>query len=360
MNIKINIVFNIREVATGGGNQFLKALRNGLRSMGVYAESPDQADVVLFNSHHFIDEIINLKKQHPELLIVHRVDGPIQLYNSPDDPRDAIIQISNRFLADGTIFQSEWSRRENRLLGFQPSRYETVIPNAPDPSIFNAEGKRRFSRSRKIRLIAISWSSNWKKGFDTYRWLDEHLDFSKYEMTFVGNSPVKFNKIRHNPTLDSRSLAKELKKYDIFITASQKDPCSNALIEALNCGLPAIALMDGGHPDIVKEGGEFFDHSEEIPALLERIVNNYKTYQQRIKLIEISEVIDNYYRFMHNIYSDNASGRYKPKKLTTFCYSRLVIALLWWKWQGRIRGRLTRAQDVELSRISPKLLLRNR
>jgi glycosyltransferase involved in cell wall biosynthesis len=354
MNIKINIVFNIREVATGGGNQFLKALRNGFRSMGVYAENPDEADVVLFNSYQFIDTTLILKKQHPELLIVHRVDGPIGLYNSLNDPRDGIIQISNRFLADGTIFQSEWSRSENRLLGFQPSRYETVIPNAPDPSIFNGEGKRHFSRSRKIRLIATSWSSNWKKGFDTYRWLDEHLDFSKYEMTFIGNSPIRFNNIRYNLPQDSNSLAEELKKHDVFITASQKDPCSNALIEALSCGLPAIALRDGGHPDIVKAAGEFFDHSEEIPALLERIVNDYENYQQHIRLIELSEVIENYYRFMYNIYLDNASGKYKSKKLTMLRYLRLIIALLWWKWRERISGKLTRVRSAVSNVVSRK------
>lgn len=186
MNIKINIVFNIQEGATGGGNQFLKALRNGFRSMGVYGESSDQADVALFNSHQFIGETLNLKKQHPELLIVHRVDGPIRLYNSPEDMRDDIIITANHYLADGTIFQSAWSRKENYRLGLIPTPYETIIPNSAYPSIFHSMDRIPFSKSRRIHLIATSWSGNWKKGFDVYRWLDEPPGFFSIRDDFCG------------------------------------------------------------------------------------------------------------------------------------------------------------------------------
>jgi glycosyltransferase involved in cell wall biosynthesis len=346
MNPKINITFNIREVATGGGNQFLKALRNGFRGLKVYAERPEQADVVLFNSYQFITETLQLKKRQPGLLIVHRVDGPISLYNSPDDPRDAIIQLTNRVLADGTIFQSEWSRRENHRLGFQPSPYETIIPNAADPAIFNSEGKRPFSRSRKIYIIATSWSANWKKGFDTYSWLDEHLDFSMYEMTFVGNSPVVFQNIRHIPPMDSKQLANELKNNDIFITASQKDPCSNALIEAMSCSLPAIALKDGGHPSIVRGGGELFEKNEQIPELLEKVIVNYNLYQNRISILSLDEIVKQYYKFIFQIHSDRESGHHRAKNLSAIAEARLKTALLWWQGCERIRGKLNRVRSA--------------
>jgi len=87
----------------------------------------------------------------------------------------------------------------------------------------------------KVKLIASSWSNNWRKGFDIYRFLDENLDFSKYEMTFVGNSPVKFKNIKQIPPVESRDLAELLRTHHIYITASQNDPCSNSLIEALSC-----------------------------------------------------------------------------------------------------------------------------
>ena len=149
---------------------------------------------------------------------------------------DKIILRFNQLIADGIIFQSNWCKEQNKKLFGISSKYETVIYNAPDNEIFNREGKKEFNPDRKIKLIATSWSSNWRKGFGIYKFLDENLDFSKYEMTFVGNSPIEFKNIRWLKPVPSEKLARILKEHDIYITASQNDPCSNALIEALSCG----------------------------------------------------------------------------------------------------------------------------
>lgn len=61
---------------------------------------------------------------------------------------------------DGTIFQSNWSKDKNLEMGIK----ETTISNAPNPEIFNLCDKIEFSADRKIKLIATSWSANWKKG----------------------------------------------------------------------------------------------------------------------------------------------------------------------------------------------------
>jgi len=77
------------------------------------------------------------------------VDGPIRLYNNSHDFRDHVTAAANRLLADGTIFQSVWSKAQNRAMGFPANQHETVIGNAPDPSIFNREGKISYSAARK-------------------------------------------------------------------------------------------------------------------------------------------------------------------------------------------------------------------
>ena len=70
--------------------------------------------------------------------------------------------------------------------------------------------------------------------------------------------------------LNSQNLANKLRQSDIYITASQNDPCSNSLIEALSCGLPCLALKSGGHSEIVNDDNFLFSTKEE---LLEKVNN---------------------------------------------------------------------------------------
>ena len=89
--------------------------------------------------------------------------------------------------ADGTIFQSEWSRINCKKYGFSSNNPEITILNAPDKNIFYPLSKKN-NKKNKIRLVASSWSSNFLKGFDIYTYLDQHLNFNKYDFTFIGNS----------------------------------------------------------------------------------------------------------------------------------------------------------------------------
>lgn len=336
--MKVHILFKFKDKPTGGGNQFLKPLKKYLYSMGAYDENVATARVILFNSHQCIGKVVKAKLNHPEKIFIHRIDGPMRLYNKMSDKRDDIVFAANKYLADATIFQSDWSRQQNHLLGLSKCRFETVVVNAPEPMIFNRRGKIPFSTQRRVRLIATSWSQNWKKGFDVYQWLDDNLDFDRYEMTFVGRSSVKFKNIRHISPVNSEQLSERLKNSDIFIIASQKDPCSNSLIEALHCGLPAIGLRDGGHPQIIGQGGETFSKPDEIPALLEKITKNYHKYQINIRNPSMEEVGKQYYDFMTDVYEQIQSGKQKLKPFGQMGYFRIQTAIFLWKLSERISG----------------------
>ena len=311
--MKVNILFGIKNGPRGGGNQFLKLLREQFIKMGVYTELQN-ADVVLFNSYQDMDAVINAKIKYPGKVFIHRVDGPIRLYNNMQDKRDNIVNITNSYIADGTVFQSQWSREKNYSLGLQPNKYETIIYNCADDSIFNTRYLSEVSKCKdKIKIIAASWSSNIKKGFKVYQYLDEHLDWDQYEMTFVGNSPIEFCNIKHIKPLDSFQLAKKLKESDIYISASQSDPCSNSVIEALSCGLPVLCYNDGGHPELVKKGGLLFDRQEEIPLLLEKVVDNYNEYQNGIAVSSPKFIAELYLDFAKKILDD---FNYTPQELS--------------------------------------------
>lgn len=329
--MKVHIFIQFKEDAWGGGNQFLKSLKKYLQSTGVYEEKVEKADVILFDSYQNAKEIARTKLSYPQKCMIHRIDGPIRLYNKKSDRRDYVTNITNRLIAQGTIFQSEWSQRQNLRLGLKKNAFDTIITNASDPAIFNRDRKIPFSTNRKVRLIATSWSSNPKKGFHVYKWLDENLDFNKYEMTFVGRSPIGFKNIRHILPLKSEQLSQQLKNNDIFIIASRNDPCSNALIEALHCGLPAIGFRDSGHPQIISKGGETFKVPGEIPGLVEKVTNNYYQYQANIHNPSMKKVGEQYYDFICFVYEQVQSGKSRVKSFGVIAYARVILTIYLWK-----------------------------
>jgi glycosyltransferase involved in cell wall biosynthesis len=320
--MKVYIPFTFSKGPVGGGNQFLKSLKNYLQSIGAYAENACLADVILFNSHHHIAEAAKLKHSFPDKVFIHRIDGPMKIYNSPADKRDNMVFSANKLLADATVFQSAWSQQKNHELKH----------NAADEQIFNRNDRLPFSASRKIRLIAASWSANWNKGFETYKWLDENLDFSKYQMTFIGSSPVKFGNIEHIPPANSGLLAEKFRQNDIFIFASPMEACSNLLLEAMCCGLPVVAPNSSSNPEIVLKGGLLFDDPSDIPSLLEKIVNNYPDYASSVKAPHIEEVGRAYYNFMRKVYDKSPR-----KKLGTIAYLRLITEILFWRIVNKIQ-----------------------
>lgn len=321
---KIHILYNFVEGPWGGGNQFLKYLKEYFVQIGVYENDLTKADVILLNSHHCLNEAINIKRKYPEKILIHRIDGPVFLVRGNDKATDKVVFKTNKLLADGTVFQSNWSRAKCYEHGMSGARYEEVILNAPDPEIFYAKNKGPLKK-RKVKLIATSWSANIKKGFDIYKFLDDKLDFSKYVMTFVGNSPIKFKNIHHITPLNSIQLADEIRKNDIFITASLNDPCSNSLIEAIHCGLPAVVRNSGGHPEIIAGSGVVFEGVEDVCESIDMVVNNYLKYVENINPIVIKETGYKYYQFIEHIHHDIFNKNYIIKKLTPALFMKLVL-----------------------------------
>jgi glycosyltransferase involved in cell wall biosynthesis len=270
---KIHILFPFRDGPWGGGNQVLCALREAFRAGGQWAETPDAADAVLFDSFNDAAAVIDWKRRLPEVPFVHRINGPVRLYRGEDSGIDGVVIGLAEKVADGVIFQSEYTRKGFRDMGLSEPRRATVILNAPDRRIFHAGG-RIPSADGRTRIVATSWSANWNKGFGVYRHLDEMLDFSRYEMTFVGNSPVAFRNIRQLPPQDPAAVAEILRRADIFVAASRDDPCSNSLAEAIACGAVPVALRSGGHPELVGAGGVLFEGVDDVLAAIDIAAEN--------------------------------------------------------------------------------------
>jgi glycosyltransferase involved in cell wall biosynthesis len=286
------IMYRFRPAPYGGSNQFLKALRAELRSRGLHVSDGAvgrKTRACLLHSY-LVDAEDVRARLHDRLRVVHRVDGPIAMYRGADDGSDEkIVEINHEF-AQATIFQSRWSLESHRAAGIE-LRDPVVIPNAVDPGIFYpADGPL----GPRIRLIATSWSDNPNKGGETLEWLARTLDPDRYSLTFVGRAQTDLAPARVVPPLDSEGVAALLREHDVYLAPSRNDPCSNAVLEALACGLPVVYLRSGGHPELVGDAGLGYDDREEIPALLDQLVPEYDERRRRISSLSLADVADRY------------------------------------------------------------------
>jgi len=279
---------------TGGGHQFLRALVSELERRGLSVELnriSGGTPVCLFNSFNF--DFRRLRRfARPGCRMVHRVDGPIGVYRGFDDGTDARIAEINTELADATVVQSRFSLDAHRELGIELRR-PVVIHNTVDPALFHPP-PREPHPGRKVRLIATSWSDNPNKGVEVFAWLDGNLDWNRFELTLVGRFQGSFERARVLGPIASDAVADELRRHDVYIAASRNDPCSNALLEALACGLPAAYLSSGGHPELVGEAGLPFVAPEELPEVLERLARELDARRAAIRVTPLAEVADRY------------------------------------------------------------------
>lgn len=279
----------------GGGHQFLRALVAELERRGLAVELNRLSagtPACLFNSFNF--DFARLRRfADRSARMVHRVDGPIGVYRGFDDGTDERIAQVNAELATATIFQSHFSLAKHRELGLE-LRGPVVISNAVDPAIFHPPASREPLAGRRIRLIATSWSDNPGKGSEALRLLGATADPTRFELTFAGRSPGGLTGWTEVPPLASGELAELLRGQDVYVAPSRNDPCSNALLEALACGLPAVFRSSGGHPELVGDGGVPFEEDADLAEALEHLVAELDERRAAISIQPISWVADRY------------------------------------------------------------------
>lgn len=284
----------------GGANQFMLALKSAFEAQGVRVlvnEVGEHIHGYYFDSLWFDEKLLRKLEKIQDPVVIHRIDGPIHLYRGKDKELDDRIFEINARLATSTVIQSDFTLEKLVETGYRPVR-PVVIRNAVNPSIFHPVSREKSLSGRKVRLIATSWSDNPNKGGPVYKWLEENLDWSRYEFTFVGRCSETLSKARVEEPVPSERLAALLNDHDIYVTASQNDPCSNALVEALSCGLPAVALRSGGHPELVGAGGLTFERKEEIPSLLDRISSGYEEFRAKVNPPRMESVSELYLRLV--------------------------------------------------------------
>ena len=292
--LNICVLFETVSSPWGGGNQFLAALTSELSQLGhkVATRPTRETQIVLLNGFNrgankrleltqvaqlrqsgkmtalgrIVPTSLQMKRLRRGPALVHRVDGVPELVRGRRTKADEVQPAVNR-LTDYTIFQSEYCRTSfTEQCGFSPE-HSTVIHNAVDPRLFYPCEAKPVNGA-PLRLVAASWSSNRRKGFDT---LAEISRLPGVELTFAGNwcPEVEHANVRLAGVLQSHELAVLMRSSDAMIHAAWNEPCSNAIVEAMACGLPIIYRDSGGNRELASEFG--VPLTDDLPSVIDSL-----------------------------------------------------------------------------------------
>lgn len=301
--MKIKIFYKSKEISWGGGHQFLKALKGEFENKGIYTDSVKESEVILFNGYQevlqvFLSWIFDNKKKR-----VYRLGPIMSLHRKGLKWKlvDYVIVFCANLFADLVIFQSIWSYNQALKVCFRKNKKYKIIYNAVNSDIFYKKQDTERNPTKPFELVYTSWSANINKGFLFLSFLDENLDFNKYKMKFIGNSPFSFKNIKIISALDSKHLAEELRKSDIFVSPTKDDACSNAILEALASGLPVVALDSGANKELVGDAGMLFNTSDEIISAIDNVSINLSDYKSKIKTRTIKDACDEYVSIIQKV-----------------------------------------------------------
>jgi glycosyltransferase involved in cell wall biosynthesis len=284
----------------GGANAFLRTLRDALARRGVRTTYDPRAPFDLAFLNALTDD---LDLEHVRRIadrgrpVVHRKVG----YRASGSPEmravvDGVVhgdrlQVEFTPHVTHTVFQSEYSRDVFLASGFDGPF--TVIPNGVDEEIFNLEQRPRFfgaprrrafwDSSAPLRVVVSTWSTDENKGFSDYREIDRRLaGRSDVELTLIGRVPsgARLRTFRVVPPQRRAALARRLKEQHVLLQLARFETCSNALIEGINCGLPAVFLDSGSNREIAGDYGE--EYRDDLDEALDRLRPRYDAIVARV------------------------------------------------------------------------------
>jgi glycosyltransferase involved in cell wall biosynthesis len=326
---RIHVGYKTTDAPWGGANNFIRALKGELSRTGryVFTESMDIDCDILFTSQLTVApgtqttfaQIRRFREGRAGLL--HRWRGPAApkaarlVVRAVNLTRHAFrLGLRNLILggradrqalnllnfADYVIFQSRYQQGFFTDHGYAGTR-SVVIHNGADPA-FWAEAVAVKPPGRVLRFASSTMSARASKRHDL---LAKLSDVPGVEVLHFGNWPrgLDRHQVQLQGTVTRDRMVAAYAQCDYFVHPAVKDPCPNAIFEAICSGLPVIYNAGpGSSREIVGPNGfalnaadlgETVDRARaELSELKEKVAQNREYYLVRRATRQYREVFD--------------------------------------------------------------------
>lgn len=166
-------------------------------------------------------------------------------------------------LASKIVVLNREMEKELRTILYSPHR-TVYIPNGVDTDKFSP-AIRDSSKPKKTKTILFTGRLAKQKGLDTLIYALKRIDgkFS-FELNILGEGSLfpALNRLVKGLGLSEKvffsgivdDVVRYLREADLFVLPSRYEGMSNALLEAMACGVPVIASDIPGNNDIIRDG----------------------------------------------------------------------------------------------------------
>lgn len=254
-------IANDSKMGRGGGVSFLHHLIAGLGRNRVH--TPEEADIIFIPSASMVKRQ-TIKPWIGKKKIVLRVDNFLKDSRNRGTGMTRMKDYSK--WADMVIFQSEWARQALTPY-LEPLKASTVILNGSPRDLYHPADEDAYRAFRRFLYVRQNDdpSKNPHMAFAKFREIAKEDD----ELWIVGSFPqneVEWNfdlgnlKTKYFGSVPYEQMPEIYRQCDAFLYSYFQDACSNALNEALLCGLEIIdchgMLFTGGAKEQIEYGGK--------------------------------------------------------------------------------------------------------
>ncbi len=280
----------------GGGNLFVKAFVEEMTKFGheVIHKFEDKIDVIFIQDPRYdelgisFNEALQYKRYFPNTILVQRVNECDARKNTNDI--DSMLRECSQHI-DHTFFVSNWMKIYHVDRGWKCQNNSVIVNGVDD--FFKPQSK---INNGKINIVTHHWSNNLLKGFDIYDRIDNELSHrNDITFTYIGRDRNTFKNTKLISPLYGQDLARELGKYDVYISASRWDPGPNHVIEAIACEIPTYVHEDsGGGRDFAGDDHTFkdWDHLVDLIDKKSFSQNLFKTRSWEDCIIEVNSKLN--------------------------------------------------------------------
>ncbi len=262
----------------GGGNLFVKSFVNEMTNLGhtIVHNFEKDIDVIFVQDPRYddlgisINEVIAYKQSYgSKVKIIQRINE-CDARKSTNDV-DPLLSECSKYI-DHALFVSEWIKDYHLKRSWHCNNSSVLINGVDDFYVPRAK-----LNNGKLNIVTHHWSDNYMKGFDIYDLIDDEVGKrDNITFTYIGRERGTFKNTNIIKPLHGEDLAKELGRYDLYVSASKFDPGPNHVLEAISCQIPTYAHVDGG--GAVEFVGK--DHT-------------YRSWEELIKIINGNNLIPN-------------------------------------------------------------------
>lgn len=264
------------------GNSFNKAVINTLKKI------KQPIDIVY--GHFWAQAIAALPHAKENNIPLFAVAGEGELDTHKSMTAEQIAEVRNT--VKGCICVATKSKNESISAGFATEEMCTVIPNAINPDLFYKRDKQTmrvklgFEKDDFIVAFVGQWNS--RKGVKRLSDALTSLQNPNIKAFFLGKGAEipTYNHVIYQGTVNHDLLPEYLSAADIFVLPTNNEGCSNAVIEAMACGLPIVSSDMEFNWDVLNKNNSILVDPYDIDAIASAIQKLYEDINLRRNLEE--------------------------------------------------------------------------